>query len=152
MFDVDMTKEPESELLVGTHLWMVSSVQLGESKTKSRMLTVKFKCGTCELTDRIMLSGPGWGIGKQKLAAFGVAPDFKGTVDPSAWIGTCVWVATVRGTFEGVDRKTDKPRTYERLEVDISQLANAGLQRESDVPPGCSASPSVSTFIEEAPF
>lgn len=152
MFEIDMTRKPESELLVGTHLWMVTSVAVEKARNNCDMVVIEFKCGNSKLVDRIMLDGRGLGIGIQKLGAFGVAPDFKGKVDGTKWIGMCVWVATVRGTFKGIDKKTGKPRTYERLEVDISQLANAGLQRESDVPPGCSASPSVSTFIEETPF
>lgn len=132
-----MTREPESGLLLGTYLWEVCGAKVERSsKTGEYMLVLKLKCGEHELTDRAMLGGGGWGIGRKKLIALGLKPDFKGNLDPVEFIGRRVWVATVKGEWQGIDKKTGAPRTFTKMEVDINQLDLAGYQAEQNVPAG----------------
>ena len=135
--EIDMNKEPETGLLVGTHLWEVRGAKIEKSqKSGEPMLVLKLKCGEIELTDRAMLGGGGWGIGKAKLIALGMSPTFKGSLDPLDFIGRKVWIATVKGQFEGLDKKTGAKKTIYKMEVDIDQLANAGYQEHEKIPEG----------------
>lgn len=135
-----MNREPESNALIGTNLWTVRESRVEQSKSSGEnMLVLKLKCGNAELTDRAMLGGGGWGIGKRKLIALGLAPTFSGPLDPIQFIGTKVWCATKEEEYQGIDRKTGKVRTFKSLKVDVDQLTHAGYQPEADVPAGCTA-------------
>lgn len=140
MVDIDMSREPESNLLVGTHLWTVKNARVEKSKTSGEnMLVLTLKSGESEMTDRAMLGGGGWGIGKKKLLALGLPADFKGALDPIQFIGAKVWCATKIEPYQGIDKKTGQPRTFQSLKVDVDQLTHAGYQPEAMVPAGCTA-------------
>ena len=150
--EIDMTREPESGLLIGTNLWEVRGAKIERSqKSGENMLVLKLKCGEHDLTDRAMLGGGGWGIGKNKLLALGMAPDFKGSLDALDFIGKKVWIATVEGSFEGIDKKTGAKRTYKKMEVDIDQLERNGYQAADRVPAGAVA-PAAGNGPAEDPF
>jgi hypothetical protein len=137
MVEIDMNREPESNLLLGTNLWQVAACKQERSKSSNEpMLRIKFKCGANELNDVAMLGGKGWGIGKAKLIALGLSPTFSGNLEPLDFVGRNVWIATVLGSFEGVDKKTGNRKTFQKLEVDIGQLEHAGYQAADKVPAG----------------
>jgi hypothetical protein len=145
MADFDMQREPESKLPTGTNLWEVreAKVERSQSGAGSMMLTFKFKCGESELRDRAMLEGGGMGIGQRKLAALGMPAMWRGSWDDLAivareFIGRKVWIATVEGKFEGIDKKSGKKKWFTKLEVDIDQLESAGYQTPEKVPSGAS--------------
>ncbi len=135
--ELDMNREPVSALLTGINLWTVKSAKIEKSqKSGTPMLVLEFKCGEYELKDRAMLAGGGWGIGKAKLIALGMSPTFTGNFDPLDLIGRKVWIATVEGTFAGVDKKSGAPKNFKKLEVDIGQLKHAGYNLPEEIPAG----------------
>jgi hypothetical protein len=138
MVYIDMTDDGSKDLVHGVNLWHVSNCYAAVAKSSGEsMLVVTLICGPSKIDDNIMLTGRGWyGIGRKKLFALGVAPDAAGELDPMTLIGRKVWVATfVETSF--TDRRTNEVKECQpRLRVDIKQLACAGYQIESDVPPG----------------
>ena len=152
MFELDMTKEPESRWLTGVNLWEVRSAAIERAKSGEMMLVLKLKCGEYELKDRAMLGGGGWGIGRNKLAALGVSAEFKGKFDPLDFIGRKVWIATAMSSFEGIDKKTGEPRKFPKLDVDIDGLPLSGYQVADKIPPGARAPEVREASDDETPF
>lgn len=137
MVDIDMTREPESGLLLGVNLWEVRDCKVEKAKSSGEnMAVIKLKCGDVELVDRAMLGGPGFKYGKQKLIGLGISPTFQGAFDPIALIGVRVWVATREEKYQGIDRKTGQARGYTSAKVDEQKLLFAGYQPEANVPAG----------------
>lgn len=149
MVEIDMNKEPDSGFLFGTNLWEVVKISSDKSRNSGeRMLRIKLRCGEIELDDIAMLGGKGWGIGKNKLIALGVDPTFQGNLDVTELIGRKVWVATVKGRFEGLDRNTGEKKWFDKCEVDINALRCSGYQPEAEVPHGVV----VPTGPDDTPF
>lgn len=141
MVEIDMTKEPTDSMLTGINLWEVRSCKSDRSQQGDQKLVVKLQAvGTeVELTDHIMLTGKGWGIGKAHLLALGMAPDFKGSLDPLDFIGKRVWLATHIEEREALATKgpnAGKMQKFKNLRVDINALENKGYQAEANVPAG----------------
>jgi hypothetical protein len=126
--------------LVGTHLWEVKSATPGTSKKGDNMLTVVYKCwplghtSEAEFRDIIMLTGPGFAIGKPRLQALGIMQT--GVFDLTELIGRKVWIHTIEepDTFQGKDGQM---RSVTRLRSDANKLTHKGYQPADSVPAGC---------------
>ena len=121
--------KPDRERKPGIDLWEVMQAEETKSRAGDAMFKMKYKRvsdPSAHIYDNVMLAGGGWGIGKQKLAALGVANDFKGEIDPLDFVGKRVWISTGVSTWEGKDNL--KPIT--------EGLKMAGYQPEEMVPEG----------------
>lgn len=145
-FEVNME---DSGYVEGINLWRVVECKHETSKnTGSPMLVIKLRTGQSEITDRAMLAGGGWKMGRKKLVALGVPENHKGGIDPLSFVGKMLWVATVVKPNTYID-KNGESKTVDRLEVDINQLKYAGLQPANDPPPGFTAPPA---DVDDTPF
>lgn len=132
MVYIDTTR-PGRELSPGIDLWAIRECVAKRSRKGDNMLAIKFERVSDSgdhLYENVMLEGAGWEIGKEKLAAL-LEPGFKGDLDPLALIGRRLWVSTTVREYEGKSS----------LSVNIDELRHKGLQREEDVPPGCTPPP-----------
>lgn len=140
-FEIDMGA---TGYLEGINLWRIVGAEIKTAGTGSKMLALKMRNGQDELQANVMLGGNGWrAFGRRQMLGLGMPEDFKGVLDPAAFIGKLMWVATAvkHGTYEG------KPTV--RLEVDLGQLKFAGYQPANDPPPGFTAPPA---DVDETPF
>lgn len=142
-FEIDMDRLAEGGAVLGINLWTIRSITSGQTGNGDPKLIIKFAHGASEIQDHLALAGGGSNITREKLIALGVPPTGKFTLDPVAYIGVRVWLATFADEY--VD-KHGKPRVGTK--VDIAQLAHNGYQAESDVPPGCS----VPADVDDQPF
>lgn len=144
MIDIDMNR-PDRDLSPGIDLWEVAKAEATTSAGQVPMLSVAFfRCSDPgqRMYDNVMLAGNGWGIGKSKLVALGVAADFKGKLDPLDFVGRRVWLST------GVDVYQGKAR----LKVLIADLKHSGYQPADMVPEGCTAPAVASDDADSLPF
>ena len=140
MVRIDLNKA-DASLIAGIDAWEVIDCEVRYSKAGDQMLGMKF----ARISDRgdymfdiLMLEGPGWGLGKQKLAAL-LGDGFDGDIEVDEFRGKQVWIAA----------KVEEYNGKSSLKPDIrGSLKNAGMQAIEDVPPGCEA-PEPPT---EAPF
>lgn len=149
MADIDMSKPaPRFTLNPGVDLWEV--VTAGEKKSKKSgdaMFEIELARSskqTERIKEYIMLEGPGWHLGKMKLAAF-IGKDFKGQLDGLDLIGKRVWCRTRVDSYEdskGEMRESLKIASDPKAATEFDQC---GIQHEADVPPGC-------TLPSAAPF
>lgn len=143
---IDMTKSGR-DLKPGVDLWRVEQCVARPSRNGDQMFEMKLARASNDqdtILDWIMLEGGGWEIGKEKLRAYGIGPDFKGELDALSFVGKRVWAATAISPY------TDKEgKQRESLKVDINELKFNGLQPENDVPPGCSAP---AAEVDDTPF
>jgi hypothetical protein len=144
MFEIDMSKEPESKLLLGINLWTVAGSKLEKTQNGDPKLRVKYRCGEIEMFDGLTLTEKAWFYTKPKLTALGVPLTFKGGPDmlPAEIAGKRVWIATIEREYETVDKSPGSGgRMVKRktMQVDGNQLDSQGYQHESRVPPGATA-------------
>lgn len=138
----------DSGYVEGINLWRLVECKPDTAKTSgSPMLVLKLRAGSSEITDRVMLAGGGWKLGRRKLMALGVAENHKGAIDPLSFLNKLLWVATIVKPNTYI--KDGETKTVDRLEVDINQLKYAGLQPANDPPPGFTAPPA---DVDETPF
>ena len=142
MVFIDLSK-PDEALKPGIDLWSILGCEEAKSRGGDQMLKIKFSRDSdpsCHLYDIIMLEGAGWGIGKQKLAAL-LGKGFSGELDTIDLLQKRIWVNVVVDTYDSKDR----------LKVGIEELAFAGYQPESQVPPGKTA-PEPVAAVDSVPF
>ena len=135
----------------GIDLWdIVKCEQAHSQKSGAQMLKLEL-VRTSQANDKsqdriyeiVMLEGPGWAIGKEKLVAM-LGGAFKGDFDPLELVGRRVWLNTVVETYKGVDKKTGEVVDREKLKVFVADPKSAadfawcGIQNEKNVPAGCS--------------
>jgi hypothetical protein len=133
MAHVDMSR-PDRVLNPGVDLWEVYDAKEKRSSSQTLMFAMQYqRVGDRSdfLWDNIMLEGRGWGIGKKRLAALGIAPDHKGEIPAAQLMERRVYVATHVTSYNGSDR----------LSVNADALTHAGYQPESDPPSGAVGTP-----------
>ncbi len=124
----------------GIDLWEVASMAHATSAAGNGMFDMQLRRVRKvneTMRHRLMFT---YGMGRQQLVALGVPPAGDQEVDPPAFIGKRVWVATLVEEFKG------EPS----LKADIKQLSHAGFQPEADVPAGCEVP--VADQTEGVPF
>jgi len=129
---IDMTDRQSGgyNMTIGTCLARVKTVQESQSKAGDPQIILGLvrddgRDRICDL--RLTFSPKGASIAKDRLVAFGVAEDFQGELDLSIFNQARVWVS--------VCLQKDNPKY---LDIDISELENAGLQHVDNPPPGFS--------------
>ena len=126
------TTAPDPTLMPGVDLWVVEKCEERPANDGSNMFALDLKRASGKagrLYDYLVFGGPGWGIAKKKLPAFGVPDGFKGELDPLKFRGLKLWAATKIDNYKGRDK----------LAVDLDQLRCGGYQPEGEVPEGCAA-------------
>lgn len=137
-------------LVAGIDLWHVAKAEQAKSaKSGANMLKIELVRVSQmreQYPDRIyeivMLEGPGWAIGKEKLVAFMGGP-VKGEFEPLDLLDKRVWLSTGTETYKTVDKKTGEMVEREKLRVLVTDPKQSGafhwcgIQHEKNVPAGC---------------
>lgn len=143
MVDLNMNRPAAGRCEPGVHLAYVETAEVKHSSNGDWAIVVTLKRsddGAQITRDWIMLEGPGWGMGKEKLTALGVPRNFEGDFDAGSLAGKRVWVAVETREY------TKKDGTIgQGLSVDIKQLKYNGYQPMDDPPPGCTVPEEVDT-------
>lgn len=131
MVRINMNAPTGRELTPGVDLWEIVKCEAKQARSGAQMLKIEFSRVSRpadRVFDNVMLEGPGWPLGQQKLVALGVPMDFNDDLDPLQLLNKRVWLSTGIETYEGKNS----------LKVLINELKHAGMQAVDDVPPGCS--------------